>query len=166
MNTAGAVGGGLGALVLGLGTLAYQIGRWRGGDYLPKIHFFCGVTLAALLFLGGGVLGSMGGHAAALGEGIGTYALQHATGVSAAGGAHRAMTGAERVGVSGAIAGIVLLMFYIGIIKSGRKDLISPVVRGALVGVWLGTSAGLIGMAMGIIRTSGNSIGAILTTTL
>ncbi|MFG2533534.1 hypothetical protein [Streptomyces sp. NPDC048516] len=166
MNTAGAVGGGLGAITLGLAILAYQIGRWRGGDPTPKVHFFMGVTLAALLFLGGGILGAMGGNAAVLGQGIGKYALEHATGVAVPGHKGAAMTGGERVGVGGAIAGIVLLMFYLGLIKSGRRDLTKPVVRGALVGVWLGTSAGLIGMGMGLIRTSGNTLGDILTSTL
>ncbi|MFD8549776.1 hypothetical protein [Streptomyces sp. NPDC059649] len=158
--------GGLGAIVLGLAILAYQIGRWRGGDYTPKIHFFMGMTLAALLFLGGGILGAMGGSAAVLGQGVGKYALEHATGVVVAGGKAAAMTGGEKVGVGGAITGIVILMFYLGLIKSGRRDLTSPVVRGALVGIWLGASAGLLGMGMGLIRTSGNTLGDILTSTL
>ncbi|MFG2833137.1 hypothetical protein ACGFWI_37825 [Streptomyces sp. NPDC048434] len=166
MNTGAAVGGGLGAMVLGLAILAYQIGQWRGGDYTPKIHFFAGITMAALLFLGGGVLGAMGGHAAALGQGIGTYALEAATGTSVAGVKGHPLTGGEKVGVGGAITGIVILCFYLGIFKSGRKDLAPPVVKGSLVGIWLGTSAGLLGMAMGLIRTSGNTVGMIFTSTL
>ncbi|MGA4954069.1 hypothetical protein [Streptomyces lydicamycinicus] len=167
MNNVGAVGGGIGAMALGLAVLAYQIGQWRGGDYTPKVHFCMGVALAALLFLGGGVLGAMGGHAAVLGQGIGTYALEQATGASVAGakGGHR-LTGGEKVGVTGAITGIVILCFYLGIFKSGRKDLVPPVVKGSLVGIWLGTSAGLLGMAMGLIRTSGNTVGMIFTSTL
>ncbi|MFE6743893.1 hypothetical protein [Streptomyces tubercidicus] len=166
MNTGLAVGGGLGAVALGLGILAYQIGRWKGGDPTPKVHFFMGVTLAALLFLGGGVLGAMGGNAALLGQGLGTYALEHATGVTVPGGKGAPLTGGEKVAVGGAITGIVVLLFYLGMIKSGRRDLISPLVRGSLTGIWLGTSAGLIGMAMGLIRTSGNSIGQIFVSTL
>ncbi|MGY4973486.1 hypothetical protein ACWGCC_30465 [Streptomyces nigrescens] len=167
MNTGIAVGGGLGAVALGLGILAYQIGRWKGGDPTPKIHFFMGVALAALLFLGAGVLGAMGGNAAVLGQGIGTYALEHATGTTVPGGGKAAaLTGGEKVSVSGAIAGIVLLLFYLGMIKSGRRDLISPLVRGSLTGIWLGTSAGLIGMSMGLIRTSGNTVGQIFVSTV
>ncbi|MEW1724320.1 hypothetical protein [Streptomyces sp. NPDC093109] len=162
MNTTGAAAGGIGAVTLGLVVLMYQIGRWRGGDPTPKMHFFAGVALAALLFLGGGILGTMGGAAAALGDGLGTYALENATGTVAAVGTRPAMTGGEKVGVSGVIAGLCLLALYAGLIKSGRADLKSPLIRGALVGIWLGASAGLLGMAMGLIRTSGNTIGDIL----
>ncbi|RXS66700.1 hypothetical protein EST92_28515 [Streptomyces sp. TM32] len=167
MNTGIAVGGGLGAVALGLGILAYQIGRWKGGDPTPKIHFFMGVVLAALLFLGGGILGAMGGNAALLGQGIGKYALENATGATVPGGKGGVpLTGGEKVAVSGAITGLVVLLFYAGMIKSGRRDLISPLVRGSLTGIWLGTSAGLIGMSMGLIRTSGNSIGQIFVSTM
>ncbi|MGR8012207.1 hypothetical protein [Streptomyces hypolithicus] len=163
MNNTGAAAGGIGAVALGLVVLFYQIGRWRGGDPTPKMHFFAGVALAALLFLGGGILGTMGGAAAALGDGLGTYALENATGASvSAGGQKAAMTGGEKVGVSGAIAGLCLMALYAGLIKSGRADLKSPVIRGALVGVWLGASAGLLGMALGLIQTSGNTVGDIL----
>jgi hypothetical protein len=162
MDTTGAAAGGIGAVTLGLVVLMYQIGRWRGGDPTPKMHFFAGVALAALLFLGGGILGTMGGTAAALGDGVGTYALQNATGAAVTAGDRPAMTGGEQVGVSGVIAGLCLLALYAGLIKSGRADLKSPLIRGALVGVWLGASAGLLGMALGLIRTSGNTIGDIL----
>ncbi|MFB7983806.1 hypothetical protein [Streptomyces vinaceus] len=166
MNTAGAAAGGIGAVALGLVCLFFQIGKWKGGDPTPKIHFFAGVALAALLFLGGGILGVMGGTAAALGDGMGKFALEGATGAVAAAGSHPPMTGGERVGVSGAIAGLCLLALYLGLIKSGRYDLKSPLIRGALVGVWLGASAGLIGMALGLIRTSGNTVGDILINTI
>ncbi|WP_399559120.1 hypothetical protein OHA44_38280 (plasmid) [Streptomyces sp. NBC_00144] len=162
MNTAGAAAGGIGAVALGLVVLFYQIGRWRGGDPTPKMHFFAGVALAALLFLGGGILGTMGGAAAAFGDGVGTYALENATGAVAGAGHRAAMTGGEKIGVSGSIVGLCLLALYAGLIKSGRADLKTPVIRGALVGVWLGASAGLIGMALGLIRTSGNTLGDIL----
>lgn len=162
MNTTGAAVGGIGAVALGLVTLFYQIGRWKGGDPTPKIHFVAGIAIAALLLLGGGVLGVMGGTAAALGDGVGRFALEGATGAVAAAADHPPMTGGEKVGVSGAIAGLCLLALYLGLIKSGRYDLKSPLIRGALVGVWLGASAGLIGMALGLIRTSGNTVGDIL----
>lgn len=165
MNTTGAAAGGIGAVALGLVILMYQIGRWRGGDPTPKIHFFAGVTLAALLFLGAGLFGVMGGAAAALGDGIGTYALEGTTGVVAEG-AKGAVTGGEKVAVGGAVAGLCLLALYAGLIKSGRADLKEPLLRGALVGVFLGASAGLIGMALGLIRTSGNTIGNILINTI
>ncbi|MFC0602325.1 hypothetical protein [Streptomyces palmae] len=161
MNTPAAAAGGIGGVALGLVILFYQIGRWKGGDPTPKIHFFAGVALAALLFLGGGILGVMGGTAAALGDGIGTYALEAGTG-AAAKGDHKTLTGGERVGVSGAIAGLCLLALYMGLVKSGRADLKEPVLRGSLVGVFLGASAGLVGMAMGLIRTSGNTVGDVL----
>ncbi|MCJ0875238.1 hypothetical protein [Streptomyces sp. AP-93] len=166
MNTTGAAAGGIGAVALGLVCLFYQIGRWKGGDPTPKIHFFAGVAIAALLLLGGGILGVMGGTAAALGDGVGRFALEGATGAVAAAGSHPPMTGGERVGVSGAIVGLCLLALYLGLIKSGRYDLKEPVIRGALVGVWLGASAGLIGMALGLIRTSGNTFGDILINTI
>ena len=162
MNTTGAAAGGIGAVALGLVVLFYQIGAWRGGDPTPKMHFFAGVALAALLFLGGGILGVMGGAAAALGDGIGRYALENATGAAAAAGKRPPMTGGEKIGVSGAIAGLCLLALYLGLIKSGRYDLKAPLIRGSLVGIWLGASAGLIGMALGLIRTSGNTVGDIL----
>ncbi|MEU2873042.1 hypothetical protein ABZ769_28225 [Streptomyces olivoreticuli] len=163
MNNTGAAAGGIGAVTLGLVVLFYQIGRWRGGDPTPKVHFFAGLALAALLFLGGGILGVMGGAAAALGDGVGRYALENATGAAASAGGHKgALTGGEKVGVSGAIAGLCLLALYAGLIKSGRADLKEPVIRGALVGIWLGASAGLLGMALGLIRTSGNTVGDIL----
>ena len=163
MNTTGAAAGGLGAVVLGLVVLFYQFGRWRGGDPTPKVHFFAGVAMAALLFLGGGILGTMGGAAAALGDGVGRYALEASTGTAAAGG-HRPLTGGEKVGFSGVVAGLCLLALYLGLIKSGRPDLKTPVILGALCGVWLGTSAGLIGLALGLIRTSGTTVGDILLT--
>ena len=163
MNTTGAAAGGMGAVVLGLVVLFYQIGRWRGGDPTPKVHFVSGVAIAALLFLGGGILGVMGGAAAALGDGVGRYALEASTGTAAASG-HRPLTGGEDVGVSGVIAGLCLLALYAGLIKSGRPDLKSPLIQGALCGVWLGTSAGLIGLALGLIRTSGNTVGSLLLT--
>ncbi|MFJ2598751.1 hypothetical protein [Streptomyces erythrochromogenes] len=166
MNTTGAAAGGIGAIALGLVCLFFQIGRWKGGDPTPKIHFFAGVALAALLFLGGGILGVMGGTAAALGDGVGRFALEGAAGAVADAGSRPPMTGGEKVGVSGAIVGLCLLALYAGLIKSGRYDLRSPVLRGALVGVWLGTSAGLIGMALGMIRTSGNTLGDILIRTI
>ncbi|MFI5987304.1 hypothetical protein ACIBEA_41345 [Streptomyces sp. NPDC051555] len=166
MNTTGAAAGGIGAVALGLVLLFYQFGRWRGGDPTPKIHFFAGIAIAALLLLGGGVLGVMGGAAAALGDGVGRYALEGATGAVAAAGSHPPMTGGERVGVGGAIAGLCLLALYAGLIKSGRYDLKSPLLRGALVGVWLGASVGLIGMALGLIRTSGNTVGELLVGTI
>lgn len=166
MNDVGATAGGLGAVALGLVFLFYQIGRWRGGDPTPPIHFIAGVAIAALLLLGGGILGTMGGTAAALGNGIGTYALEGATGAVAAAGQHPPTTGGEKVGVGGAIAGLCLLALYAGLIKSGRYDLKSPLLRGALVGVWLGASAGLIGMALGLIRTSGNTVGDMLLGTI
>lgn len=166
MNTTGATAGGIGAVALGLVCLFFQIGKWKGGDPTPKIHFFAGVALAALLFLGGGILGVMGGTAATLGDGVGTFALEGATGAVASAGSRPPMTGGEKVGVSGAIAGLCLLALYLGLIKSGRYDLKSPLIRGALVGVWLGASAGLIGMALGLIRTSGNTIGDILVNTI
>lgn len=162
MNTTGAAAGGIGAVALGLVVLFYQIGRWRGGDPTSKLHFFAGVAMAALLFLGGGILGTMGGAAAALGDGVGRYALENATGAVASAGGHPPLTGGEKVGVSGVIVGLCLLAFYLGLIKSGRYDLRTPVIRGALCGVWLGASAGLIGMALGLIRTSGNTVGDIL----
>ncbi|MEV7835378.1 hypothetical protein AB0P12_32860 [Streptomyces subrutilus] len=165
MNTTGAAAGGIGAVALGLVLLFFQIGKWKGGDPTPKVHFFAGVAIAALLLLGGGILGIMGGAAAALGDGVGRYALENATGAATAG-ARPPMTGGEKVGVSGAIAGLCLAALYLGLIKSGRYDLKSPVIRGALVGVWLGASAGLVGMAMGLIRTSGNTLGDILITTI
>ncbi|MGW7328130.1 hypothetical protein ACWGIU_05825 [Streptomyces sp. NPDC054840] len=166
MNNVGAAAGGIGSVALGLVLLFYQIGRWKGGDPTPKMHFFAGVAIAALLLLGGGVLGVMGGTAAALGNGVGTYALENATGAVAAAGSHPPLTGGEKVGVSGAIAGLCLLALYLGLIKSGRYDLKSPLIRGALVGVWLGASAGLVGMALGLIRTSGNTVGDILINTI
>lgn len=166
MNTTGAAAGGIGAVALGLVCLFYQVGRWKGGDPTPKIHFFAGVAIAALLLLGGGILGVMGGTAAALGDGVGRFALEGATGAVAEAGSHPPMTGGERVGVSGAIAGLCLLALYLGLIKSGRYDLKEPVLCGALVGVWLGASAGLIGMALGLIRTSGNTLGNILINTI
>ncbi|MGJ5899278.1 hypothetical protein ACSCBZ_46180 [Streptomyces niveiscabiei] len=162
MNDVGATAGGIGAVAFGLVLLFYQIGRWRGGDPTPKIHFFAGVALAALLFLGGGLFGVMGGAAAAFGDGIGTYALEGATGAVAKAGAQGPVTGGEKVAVGGAIAGLCLLALYAGLIKSGRYDLKEPVLRGAAVGVFLGASAGLIGMALGLIRTSGNTVGDIL----
>ncbi|MFD5064510.1 hypothetical protein [Streptomyces sp. NPDC058394] len=165
MNDTGAAAGGIGAVALGLVILMYQIGRWRGGDPTPKVHFFAGVALAALLFLGGGLFGVMGGAAAAFGDGVGTYALEGATGAIAKAGA-AGPTGGERVAVGGAIAGLCLLALYAGLIKSGRADLREPLVRGAAVGVFLGASAGLIGMALGLIRTSGNTIGNILIHTI
>ncbi|MBO8189192.1 hypothetical protein [Streptomyces spirodelae] len=162
MNTTGAAAGGIGAVALGLIVLFYQIGQWRGGDPTPKVHFFSGLALAALLFLGGGILGAMGGAAAALGDGVGRFALESAAGATTGAGDRPPLTGGEKVGVSGAIAGLALLAFYIGLIKSGRPDLKAPVIRGSLVGIWLGASAGLIGMAMGAIRTSGNTVGDLL----
>jgi hypothetical protein len=165
MNNGIAVGGGIGAVALGLIVLMYQIGQWRGGDPTPKVHFFAGVTLAALLFLGGGVLGAMGGGAAVLGDGVGLYALEEATGVIAKAGGRPPTTGGEKVAVGGAIAGLALLALYAGLIRSGRHDLKAPVIRGTLVGVWLGTSAGLLGMALGMIRTSGNTVGQVLINT-
>jgi len=165
MNTTGAAAGGIGAVALGLVALFYQIGRWKsGGDPTPKIHFFAGVAMAALLFLGGGILGVMGGAAAALGDGVGQYALEAGTGTAAASAARPPLTGGERVGVSGAIAGLCLLALYLAMIKCGRSDLKTPVAMGALCGVWLGTSAGLIGLSLGLIRTSGNTIGDLLIT--
>lgn len=166
MNNAGAAAGGAGAVVLGLVLLFYQIGRWRGGDPTPKVHFFAGVALAALLFLGGGLLGVVGGSAAAFGDGIGTYALEGTTGQVAKAGAMGPITGGERVAVGGAVAGLCLLALYLGLIKSGRADLKEPVLRGAAVGVFLGASAGLVGMALGLIRTSGNTVGDILIHTI
>lgn len=165
MNDVGASAGGIGAVALGLVILMYQIGRWKGGDPTPKIHFFSGVALAALLFLGAGLFGVMGGAAAALGDGIGTYALEGATGAVAKAG-NRPVTGGERVAVGGAIVGLCLLALYAGLIKSGRHDLKEPLLRGAAVGVFLGASAGLIGMALGLIRTSGNTVGNILMNTI
>lgn len=162
MNDIGATAGGIGAVALGLVLLMYQIGRWRGGDPTPKVHFMAGVALAALLFLGAGLFGVMGGAAAALGDGIGRYALEGATGAVAKGGAAGPVTGGERVAVGGAIVGLCLLALYAGLIKSGRADLKEPVIRGALVGVCLGAAGGLIGMAIGLIRTSGNTIGNVL----
>ncbi|MEV6682220.1 hypothetical protein AB0N09_35970 [Streptomyces erythrochromogenes] len=166
MNDVGAAAGGIGAVALGLVFLFYQIGRWKGGDPTPPMHFFAGVAIAALLLLGGGILGVMGGTAAALGDGVGTYALDGAVGAVASAGKHQPTTGGEKVGVGGAIAGLCLLALYLGLIKSGRYDLRSPLLRGALVGVWLGASAGLIGMAMGLIRTSGNTVGDLLVSTI
>lgn len=163
MNTTGAAWGGIGAVALGLVVLFYQIGRWRGGDPTPKVHFFAGVAIAALLFLGGGILGAMGGAAAALGDGVGRYALEAGVATTAASsGGHRPLTGGEDVGLSGVVAGLCLLALYLGLIKSGRYDLRTPVIRGALCGVWLGASAGLVGLALGLIRTSGNTVGDIL----
>lgn len=162
MNTAGAVGGGIGALVVGLVMLFYQLGSWAGGgEYYSKIHFFAGVTIAALLLLGGGILGAAGGATAAFGDGIGKFALEEAVDVAASAGA-RETTGGEKVGVGGAVFGLALLAFYVGLIKSGRADLKAPVIRGSLVGVFLGTSAGLLGMAVGLLKTSGNSAGQVL----
>ena len=164
MNTAGAATGGIGAIVLGLAVLMYQIGRWKGGDPTPKIHFFAGVAIATLLFLGGGILGAMGGATAALGDGVGRYALEAGTNTVAASGGHRPLTGGEKVGISGVVTGLCLLALYLGLIKSGRYDLKKPIIRGALCGVWLGTSAGLIGLSLGLIRTSGATVGDILIT--
>jgi hypothetical protein len=166
MNNTGAAAGGIGAVTLGLVLLMYQIGRWRGGDPTPKVHFFAGVALAALLFLGGGLFGVMGGAAAAFGDGIGRYALENATNAVATAGSRPPVTGGERVAVGGAIAGLCLLALYAGLIKSGRADLKEPVLRGALCGIFLGASAGLIGMALGLIRTSGNTVGTILIHTI
>ncbi|MEU3330046.1 hypothetical protein ABZ709_31670 [Streptomyces albus] len=165
MSTTGAAAGGIGSIALGLVLLFYQLGRWRGGDPTPKIHFFAGVALAALLFLGAGILGAMGGAAAAFGDGVGRYALENATGAVASAGSRPPLTGGEKVGASGALAGLVLLAFYLGLIKSGRPDLKEPVIRGALVGIWLGAAGGLVGMAMGLIRTSGNTVGDLLLKT-
>lgn len=164
MNTTGAAAGGIGAIILGLTVLFYQIGRWKGGDPTPKVHFFAGVSMAALLFLGGGILGVMGGAAAALGDGVGRYALETGAGTTVAAGGHKPLTGGEQVGVSGVVAGLCLLALYLGLIKSGRPDLKSPVIRGALCGVWLGASAGLVGLSLGLIRTSGTTVGDILIT--
>lgn len=167
MDNTGAAAGGIGAVALGLVILMYQIGRWRGGDPTPKVHFFAGVALAALLFLGGGLLGVMGGAAAAFGDGVGRYALESATdAVATAGSKGTPVTGGERVAVGGAITGLCLLALYAGLIKSGRADLKEPLLRGAAVGIFLGASAGLIGMALGLIRTSGNTIGYILINTI
>lgn len=164
MNNAGAAAGGIGAVVLGLAVLFYQVGRWKGGDPTPKVHFFAGVAMAALLFLGGGILGVMGGAAAALGDGVGRYALESGTGTTVGAGGHQPLTGGEKVGMGGVIAGLCLLALYLGLVKSGRPDLKTPVVRGALCGVWLGASAGLVGLSLGLIRTSGNTVGDILVT--
>lgn len=163
MNTAGAAAGGIGAVVLGLVVLFYQVGRWRGGDPTPKVHFVAGVAIATLLFLGGGILGAMGGATAALGDGVGRYALEAGTNTTVPAG-HPPLTGGEKVGVSGVVAGLCLLALYLGLIKSGRPDLKTPVIRGALCGVWLGTSVGLIGLALGLIRTSGTTVGDLLLT--
>ncbi|MBK3636736.1 hypothetical protein JHN52_28300 [Streptomyces sp. MBT97] len=154
-------------MTAGIVVLMYQIGRWKGGDPTPKIHFVAGVALAALLFLGGGILGSMGGAAAALGDGIGRYALEQGANVTTGSATAKAsLTGGEKVGAAGVVAGFALLALYAGLIKSGRVDLRTPVIRGALCGVWLGASAGLIGLAMGLIRTSGNTVGALLLGTI
>lgn len=163
MNTAGAAAGGIGCLVVGLVILFFQLGTWAGGgEYFSKVHFFAGTTIAALLFLGAGVLGAAGGAAAAFGDGVGRFALESAVDVAASAGDQRAATGGERVGVGGAIFGLVLLAFYVGFIKSGRHDLKAPLIRGGLVGIFLGSSAGLIGMAIGLIKTSGNTAGQVL----
>ena len=164
MNTTGAAVGGIGASVAGLVVLFYQVGRWRGGDPTPKVHFIAGVAMAALLFLGGGILGAMGGATAALGDGVGRYALEAGTNTAVPGGGHRPLTGGEKVGFSGVVAGLCLLALYLGLFKSGRPDLKNPVLLGALCGVWLGASAGLIGLSLGLIRTSGNTVGSILLT--
>lgn len=162
MSTGAAAAGGIGSLVVGILLLFYQLGSWAGGgEYHSKVHFFMGITLAALLFLGGGILGATGGAAAAFGDGVGRFALESATSV-AAGAPPKAPTGGEKVGVGGAVVGLALLAFYAGLIKSGRRDLLAPVVRGALVGIFLGASAGMLGMALGLIRTSGNSAGQVL----
>lgn len=163
MSTGGAAAGGIGAIVVGLALLAYQVGTWVGfSDPGTKIHFFSGLTIAALLLLGGGILGAMGGATAALGDGVGRFALESAVDVAAKGGGQRSATGGERVGVGGAVFGLVLLAFYLGWIKSGRHDVRSPLIRGGLVGVFLGSGAGLIGMAIGLIQTSGNTVGQVL----
>ena len=159
MNSATAAGAGTGAALLGLIMLMYQIGRWRGGDPTPQIHFFAGLVIAALLMLGGGILGTMGGTAAALGDSLGDYALAAGTSASSA---HPAPTGGEKVGLGGVILGLCLVGLYAGLIKSGRRDVTSAVVRGGLCGVWLGASAGLVGMALGLIQTSGTTVGNLL----
>lgn len=166
MSTTGAAAGGIGAVVVGLVMLLYQVGRWRGGDPTPAAHYFAGVAIAALLLLGGGVLGAVGGATAALGNGIGTYALESGVDVAANAGARGPVTGGERVAVGGAAVGLCLVALYAGLIKSGRYDLKSPVIRGALTGVFLGAGSGLIGMAIGLIRTSGNTLGNVLLNTL
>jgi hypothetical protein len=164
VTTAGAAAGGIGSLVVGLVILFYQLGTWAGhGEYFSKVHFFAGLTIAALLFLGGGVLGAAGGATAAFGDGVGRFALESAVDVAASAGDRPvAATGGERVAVGGAIFGLVLLAFYIGFIKSGRPDLKAPLIRGGLVGIFLGAGAGLVGMAIGLIRTSGNTAGQVL----
>lgn len=166
MTDVGAAAGGIGSITIGLVILLYQIGRWRGGDYTPKVHFFAGLAIAALLLLGGGLFGVMGGSAAALGDGVGVYALEEATGTVAEAADRRPVTGGERVAVGGAVAGLCLLALYAGLIKSGRADLKEPLLRGALVGVFLGAAGGLLGMAIGLIRTSGNTIGDVLVNTV
>jgi hypothetical protein len=166
MSTTGAASGGIGAIVLGLILLGYQIGRWRGGDPTPQIHFYAGLSIAALLFLGGGVLGAVGGATAAFGNGVGTFALESGVDVAASGGPKGPVTGGEQVAVGGAAIGLIAVAVYAGLIKSGRYDLRSPVLRGGLCGVWLGAGGGLIGMAIGLIRTSGNTLGQVLINTL
>ncbi|PVD04438.1 hypothetical protein [Streptomyces sp. CS014] len=161
MNTTGAALGGIGAVVLGVILLAYQIGQWKGGDPTPKLHYFMGMTLAALLFLGGGILGAMGGGAAALGDGIGSFLLNGASSVDVTGQKPKT-TGAEKVGLGGVVTGLALLAFYVGMIKSGRGDVKGTLIRGALTGVFLGAAGGLIGSALGLIRTSGNTVGDMI----
>lgn len=163
MTSTGAAAGGIGSLVVGLVILFYQLGTWAGrGEYVSKVHFFAGLSIAALLFLGGGILGAAGGATAAFGDGVGRFALENAVHVAASGGGRRSATAGEKVGVGGAVVGLALLAFYIGLIKSGRHDLKAPLIRGGLVGIFLGAGAGLVGMAIGLIQTSGNNAGQVL----
>jgi hypothetical protein len=162
MGNAGAVGGGIGAVALGVVILMYQIGRWRGGDPTPIGHFVMGAGIAALLLLGGGILGAMGGAAATLGDGIGTYALEKGADVAVSGASRPPVTGGEKAAVGGVIVGLGALALYLGLIKSGRYDLKAPLWRGALCGVCLGAAGGLLGMAVGLLKTSGNTVGYVL----
>ncbi|MFD7340415.1 hypothetical protein ACFV98_31195 [Streptomyces violascens] len=161
MNTTGAALGGTGTVIFGIALLAYQVGRWKGGDPTPKIHYFFGLAIGVLLFLGGGILGAMGGAAAALGDGVGSYVLAGAAEIDVTG-QKPAATGAEKVGLGGVVTGIVLVCFYTGLIKCGRTDVTGSLVRGALTGVFLGLGGGLIGSAIGLITTSGNTVGDLL----
>lgn len=163
MNTTEAASVGGGAVFIGLALLVWIIFRNLGTGFGIWIHIGMGVMAGSLLLLGGGFLGAIGDIISTISDAIGGMTVQVGTGINPG---HAGKPTAPPAAVYGVYFGLLIVIAYAAMAKSGHTDRLAWFGQGAVIAVCLSGGGGLIATVLGIFPTTGNTLGGVLLNTV